>query len=207
MKPTAIQLPPPQDTPAFFQAIKEKSNQYWRKAEIDKSLFGFQIQEGTKWRDGLTDDQLRKFETEMGLKFPESLRNFYLTMNGLDKPGINVYGASGEPYAYWPIYYSFPEDIEVIKEQILWIYSSNNTNPDKLKEMGASRIFPICGHRFLLLDEPDNPILSMYAHDIIYWTDSLSKLIATHIFPVIENESDFDSDQTHAAKIKFWLNK
>ena len=37
-------------------------------------------------------------------------------MNGTDKPAVNVYGKSGEPYAYAPGYYSYPRDLEAVKK-------------------------------------------------------------------------------------------
>lgn len=33
-------------------------------------VYGFQIQPGTKWREGLTSTVLAEFENEMGYEFP-----------------------------------------------------------------------------------------------------------------------------------------
>jgi hypothetical protein len=199
-------LPKPSDELYFFERLKEVSNKYWQTSGINYGIYGFQIQPGTKWRNGLTESQIADFEKEIGLKFPFSLYNFYKTMNGVDKPGINVYGSSGEPFTYRPVFYSFPDDIIMIKEYIEWIHSDNQTNAEKLKKIGASRIFPIYHHRCMLLDTPTNPILSMYGNDIIYWCDSLSKLLATEIFEqAIDNAEDFISVD-NSDKVVFWLN-
>ena len=201
-----INLPIPEDSIDFFLKIREISNQYWKETDINKSIFGYQIQPNTKWCDGLTESQIDDFENILEIKFPIRLRNFYKTMNGLDKPSVNVFGNKGEPYTYRPFYYSFPNDIELIRGQIEWIYSENEINVEKLIKQGASRIFPISGHRFMLIDEKTNPILSMHGKDIIYWTDCISKLLANDIFSNIENAWDFEANYPVNPNFKIWLN-
>jgi hypothetical protein len=202
-----IKLPKPVDTIDFFMEIKLISNRYWMETNINRSIYGFQIQENTQWCTGLTDDQIQDFEKDLGFILPKSLRDFYKSMNGLDKPGINVYGDCGEKFTYQPIYYSYPKDLGLIKEYIDWIYKENETDSIQLREIGASRIFPICGHRFMLIDEATNPILSMFGNDIIYWTDSISKLLVNDIFSNIDNVWDFESNPADAPMIKFWINE
>ncbi len=200
-----IKLPEPTDDLDFFEAIKDLSEAYWANSEINKGLYGFQIQNGTKWRKGLADNEINDFEGALGFKFPKPLRNFYKTMNGHDKKGINVFGNSGSTPIYSPTYYSFPDDIEIVKDKIAWIYEATDMNEDKLLQNGISRIFPVRGHRFVLIDKP-HQILSMHGNDIIPWADSISKLIATDIFSNIENVSDFESNPDNF-KIKFWLDE
>ncbi|HTL82757.1 MAG TPA: SMI1/KNR4 family protein [Bacteroidia bacterium] len=205
--PDKITLPLPSDDPAFFTALKELSEEFWEAIEIDNGLYGFQIQPGSKWKKGLTDEEIAAFEKELGTKFPSSLRNFYKTMNGLDKQGINVYGDSGEPHAFYPVFYSYPEDLEIIKEYIAWIFEANQTDEQKLKLAGASRIFPVFHHRSILVDDPATPVLSIYGDDVIFWTDSLSKLLATEIFEGhIANAKDFEPIDL-SEKIIFWLDE
>ncbi|HET6993243.1 MAG TPA: SMI1/KNR4 family protein [Bacteroidia bacterium] len=200
-----VHLPKPVNTPEYFEQIKLLSEKYWKQIKIDKTIFGFQIQPNSKWKKGLSETELREFEKAMGFDFPLPLRNFYLTMNGLDKQGINVYGDSGEPASYQPVFYSFPDDLDAIKEKINWIYKENKTDLAKLQKQKASRIFPVVSHRFMLIDEPGQPILSMYGKDIIYWKDNLSKVVATEIFPDIENEHDFINISEKKRWAKFWL--
>lgn len=185
-----------------FRKIKEQSEKLWEHITLD-SCYGFQIQEGSKWKEGLTDSQISSFEEEMGFSFSETLRNYYKVMNGLDKPGINVYGYSDVPFAYQPKFYSYPDDVELIKEYINWIFNANNTNYDKLKEIGASHIFPIYGHRFMLLDTPGNPILSMHGDDIIYWSRDIFQLLDIDIFNKSGDRMK-DADEI-INKIEFWL--
>src|SRR5690606_13714639 len=127
-----IKLPDPDDSVDFFETIKQLSEKYWTTTNINKGIYGFQIQRDTKWKDGLTDNQIKDFESNVGIKFPTGLKNFYKTMNGLDKPGINIYGNDGTEHTFSPVYYSYPNDVEVIRKKIEWILESNNLTNEKL---------------------------------------------------------------------------
>ncbi|WP_299388320.1 SMI1/KNR4 family protein [uncultured Lacinutrix sp.] len=193
-------LPIPNNSIEFFEKIKNLSEKYWNNSDINQDIFGFQIQKGTKWKDGLSENELSDFQTQMKIEFPEGLKNFYRTMNGLDKEGINVFGSNGTEPNFNPIYYSYPENLKQIRENINWIYKSNGV---KIENIEIPKIFPITGHRFLILDE-NNQILSMYGDDIIFWSENISKLIGTEIFENIENVSDFESNPNFVKPIKFW---
>jgi hypothetical protein len=199
-----LRLPEPDDSVDFFETVKRLSEKYWAKTDLNKGLYGFQIQKNTKWKEGLTDNQISEFEKTLKIKFPTGLRNFYKTMNGLDKPAINVYGNDGTEHTFSPVYYSYPNDIEAIKEKIEWILESNNMTIDKLDMDNIPNIFPVTGHRFIILDD-NNQILSMYGDDIIYWAENISKLIANDIFDNIYNVCDFESNPANAKSVKFWL--
>ncbi|MDF3079419.1 MAG: hypothetical protein K0S09_3308 [Sphingobacteriaceae bacterium] len=201
-----VTLPQPDDSLSFFETIKKESEIFWADINPNKSIYGFQIQQGTKWREGLTDTELNEFENSFGFSLPTPLLNFYKTMNGLTKQGINIYGNDGTPHAFRSVFYSYPEDTVLIQEQIDWIYEATSVKKQDLENLGVSRIFPVYGHRFMLIDIPDNPILSMYGDDIIYYADNLSKLLANEIFSgVIYNVSDFESPPITQPEIKFWL--
>ncbi len=188
-----------------FRKVKQQSEKLWKHVTLD-SCYGFQIQEDSKWKEGLTDNQINSFEEEMGFSFPEILRNYYKVMNGLDKPGINVYAYSDIPFAYQPKFYSYPDDVELIKEYINWIFDANNTNYEKLSSIGASRIFPIYGHRFILLDIPGNPILSMHGDDIIYWCKDIFQLFDIEISGTASDYSQRLREANNIIdQIKFWI--
>ena len=198
-----LHLPTPHDGPEAFRYLKKAANEYWQEIQIGHSVYGYQIQPGAKWQEGLTEEALAEFQHEMGYVFPSVLRHYYLTMNGLDAPGVNIYGSSGHSYAYRPIYYSYPDDLEIIKEQIDWILDSNGLSSKDLPSE-ASRIFPIMGHRFLLIDDPKHRILSMHGNDIIYWADSLSRLLLIETFPA-SYYNHIAADTGNIEGIKLWL--
>jgi len=201
-----ITLPQPDDSHFFFETIKAESHKFWTDALLNKDIYGFQIQPQTHWRPGLGDIELKEFEKAAGFSFPTALRNFYKSMNGLTKPGINLYGNSGTPPTFRSVYYSYPDDLQLIQEQIDWIYEAMSVKKEDLEALGVSRIFPVYQHRFMLIDVPGNPILSMYGDDIIYYAENLSKLLGNEIFEsVIYNISDFESPPQTRPEVKFWL--
>ena len=110
----------------------------------------------------------------MGFSFPAPLWNFYKTMNGLTKPGSNLYGNDGTLPVFRPLFYAFPDNIPLIKEQIECIYAATCIKEKELKGLGISKIFPVFQHRFMLVDHLEHPILSMCGDDIIYWAENLS---------------------------------
>jgi hypothetical protein len=163
---------------ASFEFIKQKSEKYWESIDLE-ICWGFQIQEGSKWKEGLSEGQINDFQNDLKIQFPESLKNYFRTMNGLDKPGINNNGGEHET-EYGPIFYSYPEDVEKIKSQIEWILQENHAENDN-SMLHIPTIFPFLGHRFLILDE-EEIVLSMFGTDIIYWAENLSKGVASDIF-------------------------
>lgn len=201
-----VTLPEPDDSLSFFKTIKTESEKFWIDAFPNKGVYGFQIQQGTTWRPGLSDTELQEFEKAVGFTFSSPLHNFYKTMNGLTKPGINLYGNSGTPPAFLPLFYSYPDDLQLIHDQTNWIYEATSVRKEDLEGLEVSRIFPVYQHRFMLIDIPGCPILSMYGEDIIYYAENLSKLLANEIFAgVIYNVSDFESPPQTQPEIKFWL--
>ena len=102
----------------FMLWFKNESERYFQELTLDKEVYGLQHQKGTTWKEGLTEKELVIFQKELGFLFPEELIELYRVMNGTDLPGVNVYGERGDPYSYEPIYFSFPEHIDTIKELI-----------------------------------------------------------------------------------------
>lgn len=162
-----------------FQFIKWESEKYWEKVDLDV-CWGFQIQEGSKWKKGLSETQLEDFQKNLGIVFSEPLKNYYRTMNGLDKPGLNNNGGEGE-IEFGTTFYSYPDDIERMKSQIEWIFEENNVTEEVINTQNVPSIIPYLGHRFLILDN-EELILSMYGNDIILWAENLAKGIARDIF-------------------------
>ena len=160
-----------------FIRIKKISEKYWKNITLNNNTYGFQIQRGTKWNDGLSENQLIEFQNNMGFEFPEMLKDYYTVMNGVDKEQINVFGNSGVQYSYSKILYSFPNDINIINDLIQWIYKANKINEQDLIKNNISRIFPIFSHRFMLVDHKEHFILSMHGNDIILFAYNIIDLL------------------------------
>jgi hypothetical protein len=181
-----------------FMEIKKLSEKNWGKKSIDKYIYGFQIQKDTKWKKGLSENEINEFQNIIGFEFPEILKDFYTVMNGVDKDQINVYGNSGEAYSYSKKLYSFPDDIQIIKELIQWIYDENGIDKNEMAGKNISRIFPIYGHRFMLIDHEQHPILSMYGNDII--------LFAYNILDLFNREIGVEKSKLiYNVNVNFWF--
>ncbi len=196
-----MQLNPPQDSEKFFIWLKSESERFWKKTKIHPAIYGFQIQKRTKWNPPLDDVQIREYETELGFGFPEIYRTFLKHMNGTDKPAVNVYGKSGEPYAYAPAYYSYPRDLKIVKEMIEWICESFKIEVADIDGEKIPFILPVVSHRFLIIDKAGkNPVLSMHGDDVIPYASSLKNFLVDDIF-----RSHMQEESLPYVSVDFWL--
>ncbi len=205
-----------QDLEEFFIWLNKNSEAYWKITDINRSIYGFQIQQGTKWLKGLKASEISEYERIMGFKFPEVFKLFLKHMNGTDKPTINIYAESGEPYRYSVGFLSYPRDLEVVKAQIAWILESFQITPEAVEQQDIPHIIPIIGHRFLVMDRCEiTAVLSMYEDDVILYAPSLPRFLVSEIFHEGNPEKFFDEnkyikmllkgDISPKFKIKFWL--
>jgi hypothetical protein len=197
-------LQTPTNLNEFFHWLKKESEKQWENIEINKVIYGFQLQKGTKWLPGLTDAQITEYEKLLGFGFPEIYKMFLKCMNGMDKETINVYGESGESYKYGVGYYSYPRDINTVKENIDWICKEFKTTQQELDKKEIPHIVPIVSHRFLVMDRCEtNPVLSMYGNDVVPYADSLNNFLFYSIFS--EFGESGQQPNLPNLKVKFWL--
>lgn len=123
-------------------------------------------------------------------------------MNGLDKPGIDINNGEDEIEYGGTIFYSYPEDIELIKSEIEWILEENLVTKEDIESKIVPNIFPYYGNRFLILNNQE-PVLSMRGTDIIYWAANLCKGIAQDIFEFNHNKIK----KERLNETEFWENK
>ncbi len=192
----------PENPNVFFSWLKKLSEKVWENIEPREGIFGFQTQNGTKWIEGLSEEEIEEYESELGFVFPEIYKSYLRNMNGTYIPAINIFGY-GESIAYSPYYYSFPRDLEVVKDRIHWIYKEFLVNEEEVKRENIPHIIPIVSHRFLIADNcVENPVLSMHGRDSILYAPNLQSFLAADIFrnhSIIPTDSEF--------QIKFWLDE
>lgn len=196
-----MQLNPPQETEKFFIWLKNESEKFWKTIEINPGIYGLQIQKNTKWNPGLSDLQIKEFEKGLGFKFPQIYKIFLKHANGTDKPAVNVYGESGEPYVYATAYYSYPRDLKIVKKMIEYVCESFKINVKDIDGEKIPFILPIIGHRFLIVDKAGkHPILSMCGDDIIPYSSSLKNFLINDIF-----KSHAQEENLRDISVDFWL--
>ncbi len=209
-------LPSAKELETFFAWLKKTSEQYWESAKLNRTIYGFQIQKGTKWLQGLSESDIAEYERVMGFAFPEVYKLFLRYMNGTDKPTINIYGESGEPYRYGVGFFSYPRDLEPVKAKIDWILEAFKITSGNIEQRHIPHIMPIIGHRFLVMDRCEgNPVLSMYEDDVILYASSLPEILAKEIFQeqdakkLVANNKKIEqllrSELPSEFKVKFWL--
>ena len=206
-----------QNLEAFFIWLKKNSEKHWETIELQRNIYGFQIQKGTKWLKGLSITQIDEYEQTMGFEFPEVYKLFLRHMNGTDKPTINIYAECGEPYRYDTGFYSYPRDLEKVNAKIAWILEAFKITAEDIEQRNIPHIMPIFFHRFLVMDRCEmNPVLSMYKDDVILFEPSLPHILVSEIFqagePVksLANYKKLDyllkfEELPDNFRVKFWL--
>ncbi len=59
-----------------FQLLENKTEALWREAEVKTDVWGYQIQKGSLWNPGLTEAEIRNFEEDLRVEFPNVLKCF-----------------------------------------------------------------------------------------------------------------------------------
>lgn len=163
----------------------------WSTQSIDPNVYGFQIQQGTRWNPGLTDEMVSEYENILGVRFPHDFRKFLRTMNGTDLPTLNVYGSCGEPFRQSVGVYAYPRDIEVVRQRIEDVLRNRAEISADLAYQGFALpmdagLAPICGHRYVLCtpDPESSAVLSIVVDgvDAIIYASSLQEYLEVEFF-------------------------
>jgi len=167
-----------------WQQFKKNTEKHWQDCEVYSGAWGFQIQAGTKWSSGMTEQELASFEVLIGFCLPVKYKEMLLLVNGLDKDCIDVRGSQGEAPIYQRRCYKYPNDWQKTK----WLRDLINQHPtnDYVKEALQEEGFdpndivgyvPMYGHRALVVftDSELTPVLSVVSNDVIVYGNDLMK--------------------------------
>lgn len=205
----------PADPREFMVWFKDRSERHFANMCLDLDAYGTQHQPGTKWRPGLTESELAAFEAALGFAFPEELRAFYRIMNGTDRPGVNVYGQSGLPYTYAPLYPSYPEHLPDIQRRIAQVLAAKGLTTDRMREAAIPFVFPLVDFYFLVLDGHTNPVYLLSPlppsrgrpHADIYgelWTDTLQGWLLKDAFDQCNHVNDAVEFPDRPRRPNYW---
>jgi len=158
---------------AFLTELKHATEKKWSSLTIDPRIYGFQFQRGTRWMPGLSDEQIAGYEDILGTKFPNDFRTFLGAMNGTDLPTLNVYASSGVPPRQSPGVYSYPRDVEVVKQLIEVVQEHRDDVALDLASQGfhlpaQASFVRVCGHCYVVCTRKLNTsaVLSVVVHDV-----------------------------------------
>ena len=177
----------------FFIDFKRKTETLWSQIEINESVYGFQIQRGTRWHPGLTENQIAEYENIVQARFPDDFRQMLSVMNGTDLPTLNIYGSSGIPYSTYVGVYSYPRDLQIIKDLI----SKTNEVRSEIEEILSEQeynleadaaLIPIYSHRYIVCESSTrlSTILSIYGTDAIVYGEALANYLETEFLRCIK---------------------
>jgi hypothetical protein len=180
----------------FLAEFKRASEKIWSQRSINSAVYGFQFQRGTRWNPGLSDREVMEYEDALAVRFPADFRAFLQAMNGTDIPTLNVYANCGEPHRTSVGVYSYPRDLEIVKQRIEDVRQSRNEITTDLGSQGYdlpshAALVPIFGHRYVVCtpDPDQSVVLSIVVHgtDAIVYGTSLQEYL----------ERDFLGNSTH----------
>lgn len=172
-------------TEEWLMQFKAKTELKWANRKINSTIYGFQIQENTKWLPGLTEESIDSYELELGVKFHSDFRLFLTCFNGFDRPGLNVYASSGYPLKEDVLFYRYPDDISIIRARIADLHGDRDKMLNNLQEdsglhlVAPINFVPIFQHRYILCP-PNEPIIcSIVATNAIVYGNSLKSYLET----------------------------
>ena len=168
----------------YFETFKRKTVEKWAGLKLNHSIYGFQIQQGTRWNPGLTNTQIIEYEKKMCIAFPDDYKCMLSVVNGTDLATLNVYGNSGEPHRTSVGVYSYPKDLEIIEERINEVRKEREEITTVLLDQGfelekEAGLVPIYSHRFVVCekDSSKSTVLSISGKDAIVYGNSLREYL------------------------------
>ena len=157
----------------FLAEFKRATETKWASLSIDPNIYGFQFQRGTRWLPGLSSEEIAVYRNVVGAQFPDDLSTFLREMNGTDVPTVNVYGSSGEPQRQSVGVYSYPRDLDFVKDQIGIVEEHREAIVSDLAIQGFnlgknSTLIPIYSHRYVVStqDPSTSAVLSIVVNGV-----------------------------------------
>jgi hypothetical protein len=200
---------PPRFDETFLDWFRERTEQAWARHRprdfMAARLAGRDWQGGTRWLNGLTDDQIDDVERQWSVRFPPDYRLFLRRLHSVDRPqvGAQFVGDKLRP-AERPSFYNWLTDVETLREYLDWpleglLFDVENADlwqpawgarPDTrqgraalVRALAASapRLIPIFSHRYLLAEpcRAGNPVFSVYQTDVIVYGADLRRYFLT----------------------------
>ena len=164
----------------FLAFFKSETETTWQHKQLNPAIFGYQIQNGTRWNSGLTEAQVSNYESDLEVQFPHDFKRLLRYMNGTDSPSMNIYGSSGYPHRTRHDVYSYPRDLAAVREMIAWVEDDRKKlalvlSDQEYELQPDARLVPIYAHRYVVCgaDPNESTVLSISGTDAIVYGNSL----------------------------------
>ena len=117
-------------------------------------------------------------------RFPNDFRLMLKVMNGTDIPTLNVYGSCGDPCRTGAGVYSYPRDLEEVRERMHCVQRHLKEIKESLQEDGyelqkEAVLVPVYGHRFIVCGQnpAESVVLSICDTDAIVYATTLQEYL------------------------------
>lgn len=157
---------------------------------------GTDWERGTRWVDGLSEEQIEQIERRWSLRFPPDYRLFLRVLHTIDRPKLGAFYNDDSPSSLVPrkapSFYNWLAEEEALQGSFDWLVdglqfdvehnrlwlagwgakpSTLSVQKERVPALvaGAPRMIPVIGHRYLLAEpcQSGNPVFSIYQSDII----------------------------------------
>lgn len=163
-----------------WNRFKKRTERNFSRAKINKSVWGYQIEPGSKWNKGLTQNQIEKLEKLMGFELPTDYKSMLSTMNGLDHDQRAVDPTGTLDDEFGTNLYRYPNDFKRTR----WLLKKIHENIKHVKKALANSDFdtkkivgfvPLYAHRALVVfkDKSLSPVVSVWGDDVIVYGNNL----------------------------------
>lgn len=209
----------PNELGDFLPWLKQHTEEYWSLHPTDtledfKSAraVGRDWQQGTKWVEGYTDQEIMTVENAWDINFPPDYRQFLQFLGVPDRPILVVkYHVNDIVQMEEQSFYDWRKDTKAIQNALewplegiffdverndLWLESwgSRPSQPEerqiRLSELiyEAPPLIPIIGHRYLVGTplESGNPVLSVWQSDIICYGSDFRNFLILELYRLLK---------------------
>lgn len=190
---------------------------------------GLDWRPGTRWRGGMTEDQIAAVEHRYSLRFPPDYRLFLATLHTPDPPmvgaafiGNRLVDRDGRAFVDWT---ADPADIERRLRWplggVLWsIEADNSWHPNWGPRPGtrtrremvvkglatkSPQLIPVAWHQYLAgsPESTGNPVLSIYGADVILFASDLREYLQKVLDLPRDIKAAMDT-QDSDVRVPFW---
>lgn len=160
--------------------FKKISEREFRYLELYGNVAGYQMQPGTRWKNGLSEINLRKLENLFGFIFPKDYREYLKVMNGIDTDLISIDPDGIEEDTFFQFYYEYPNDFDRSKELLDEIEKYIDCVHGALGDVGFNineieGFVPTYAHRALVAfkDKSVSPVVSVWGGDVVVLAENI----------------------------------
>ncbi len=226
-----VNVPVPLDE--FLDWFREATERAWTsyspRDPLDPRLFGPDWQPGTRWKNGLSEDEIGAVEERWRVRFPPDYRLFLRKLHTVDRPEkLGAFQGSERVVTTRPSFFDWQSDLEPLTnafavplegvlfdiENGLWPESWGPAPASLGERLSLARGFaaeaapliPVIGHRYLVGTpvEAGNPVLSFHQTDIIVYGRDLRTFLLTELSDLLGAEKIEDHSPAPARQVPFW---